>query len=1366
MTTAALSAPRARHLSAPARWKRALLMMCTAALLVLVGGAAWSYWLVAVTAGSAGSALATSVNAGATPTANASGANVTVSWSASTLANGAAVTGYEIRRYNSSTLALQTILSACTGVVATTSCVESSVPAGTWRYTVTPVFATNWRGTESAMSAAVTVDTTPPVNALSLSNVSGGAALVGSTVYYRGSTAGSFTVTNTVTDSGTGPASSQTGALGGTTTGWTHTPSTVSTPAGGPYVSNPFAWGAATTSSPTVAVTGRDVIGNTAVTNLTFTNDTTAPPLGSLSYLDGNQPGKSVTLTFTTGTDAGAGVATRQLQRSQAVNNSGTCGSTYSNFTDIGSTSPTSPYVDTQVVNAMCYIYRYVVTDAVGNQSITTSASVAKVDYRGAVVDTAGQLSRWRLGDASTSGLMDDKGIANNDGTFFNAPTPGITGALPNDADTAVQFDGVNDHATAARQIQADFSIEFWVKSTQNYLGEVYGQTPCTQWWHGAGLVDADLSGGAQDFGVSMCQGKIVAGVGLPEISVASPGTYNNGQWHHVVFTRTQSTGALALYVDGALVGTTTGNTGLLNAQSTLNFGRLGFGANYFAGSLDEVAVYTSVLSPTAVTNHYELGSSAASDTTGPTGGSVDGSGLVGTGSRYATSPTLSIAFTAGTDPSGLLTTGRTLTRATATLTTGTCGAYGSYALVTGGTDPTSPKADTVTAGACYRYQYTVSDTLGNTTTYTSGDIKVDSTAPSTPTLAISSPVNSYWSGSGSTVYYDSSAASGSFVVTGTSTDAQSGIASWAYQAAGTNWTSTPGALGVNTYSWSGAPAAPGTRTVTATNNAGTASTAANLTFVADTTAPTGATVAYLNGVYWGTSITVTLGTPTDSGSGIASRLLQRATAPQTANSCGTFSGFTTVSGGTNPTSPFVDSTVATGTCYMYRYVVTDNLGHQQIATSANVSRAPGAIWTINEGSGSSSADTSGNSSSLRLASGAGWTTGRNGTSALNLNGSATSFAYADCVGSGCANRVVETSESHTVAAWVKLNTLVGAQTFAAVDGTNISPFYLQLIDGRFAFAQRTADSTAAALVQVNGLTPVVGTWYHVVGVYNKEGGTIALYVNGTLQGTATAGSSWTAFGSATVGRAKWNGAAVDFVNGAIDDARFYGRALSGAEISALATTAAGAIWTLNEGSGTTAADTSGNSNTLFLQAAAGWTTRAPGGTGALNLNGTSTSWASAAGPTVDTTQSLTFAAWVKLNNTTGYQTVVSIEGVTASPFLLQTNGSGAFRFAQVSADTAAPGFTVSQGGTPVAGTWYHLAGVYNKTAGTVQLYVNGVAQPSATAFTPWSASGSTTVGRAKWNGAQVDFLNGAIDDVRIYSRALTLAEIQALAAG
>ena len=52
------------------------------------------------------------------------------------------------------------------------------------------------------------------------------------------------------------------------------------------------------------------------------------------------------------------------------------------------------------MANGTCYMYRYLVTDQVGNQHIATSANVSKVDYAGAVNNTTGLLSHWRLGEA------------------------------------------------------------------------------------------------------------------------------------------------------------------------------------------------------------------------------------------------------------------------------------------------------------------------------------------------------------------------------------------------------------------------------------------------------------------------------------------------------------------------------------------------------------------------------------------------------------------------------------------------------------------------------------------------------------------------------------------------------------------------------------------------------------------------------------------------------------------------------------------------------------------------------------------------------------------------------------------------------
>ena len=390
--------------------KRHLATVAASVALTIVAATAWAYWSAGSVPGGNGAAAASSVNQGATPTGNAVGTTVTVSWTATTLASGQAVGGYAVKRYNSSTGVVQTILSACTGTITALSCIESSVPAGSWKYTVTPKIGTNWIGQESSQSGTVTVtppDTTSPANAITLSSVTGGAYKSGTNVYYRGSAVGSFTLTNAVTDAGSGPASSQTATLGNTPTNWTHTGSTVSTPAGGPYVSGTFSWTAGATSSPTEAVTGRDVAGNTAVTNLSFLNDSTAPSAGTISYLNGYQPGHSVPVTFTTGTDGGSGLASKQLQRKSAPLTGGTCG-TYTGWSNRGPDSPTSIFTDSSVVAGNCYVYQYLVTDQVGNQHIATSASESKIDYAGAVNTTAGLLSHWRLGEVSSTLIASD----------------------------------------------------------------------------------------------------------------------------------------------------------------------------------------------------------------------------------------------------------------------------------------------------------------------------------------------------------------------------------------------------------------------------------------------------------------------------------------------------------------------------------------------------------------------------------------------------------------------------------------------------------------------------------------------------------------------------------------------------------------------------------------------------------------------------------------------------------------------------------------------------------------------------------------------------------------------------------------------
>ncbi len=107
-----------------------------------------------VTAVGVATSATQSVPASTAPVAVASGRDVTVSWSSITLAGGQPATGYVVRRYDLAGVS-QTVLSACT-LVMSPSCVEHSVPAGSWKYTVQPLVG-NWAGPESQLSSVVTV---------------------------------------------------------------------------------------------------------------------------------------------------------------------------------------------------------------------------------------------------------------------------------------------------------------------------------------------------------------------------------------------------------------------------------------------------------------------------------------------------------------------------------------------------------------------------------------------------------------------------------------------------------------------------------------------------------------------------------------------------------------------------------------------------------------------------------------------------------------------------------------------------------------------------------------------------------------------------------------------------------------------------------------------------------------------------------------------------------------------------------------------------------------------------------------------------------------------------------------------------------
>ncbi|MEI5011393.1 LamG domain-containing protein [Streptomyces sp. PmtA] len=70
------------------------------------------------------------------------------------------------------------------------------------------------------------------------------------------------------------------------------------------------------------------------------------------------------------------------------------------------------------------------------------------------------------------------------------------------------------------------------------------------------------------------------------------------------------------------------------------------------------------------------------------------------------------------------------------------------------------------------------------------------------------------------------------------------------------------------------------------------------------------------------------------------------------------------------------------------------------------------------------------------------------------------------------------------------------------------------------------------------------------------------------------------------------------------------------------------------------------------------------------------------------------------------------------------------------------------------------MAGTYNPSSGTLELYVNGKLQGVQTAPGSWAAAGPLQVGRYKWANVHQHSFQGSIDEVAVWQRALQPAEV------
>ncbi|MFI6888828.1 DNRLRE domain-containing protein [Streptosporangium canum] len=143
-------------------------------------------------------------------------------------------------------------------------------------------------------------------------------------------------------------------------------------------------------------------------------------------------------------------------------------------------------------------------------------------------------------------------------------------------------------------------------------------------------------------------------------------------------------------------------------------------------------------------------------------------------------------------------------------------------------------------------------------------------------------------------------------------------------------------------------------------------------------------------------------------------------------------------------------------------------------------------------------------------------------------------------------------------------------------------------------------------------------------------------------------------------------------------------------------------------------------------------------------------------GPVIRTDQSFTATAWLRWNDKDGDYSVIEQKGTHTAPFRLGNTLDHGLVFTLTSADAAdATTEGVLSGVEPPTGEWFHLAGVYDATAKTATLYLNGsLVKTAPVGFTTWNADTAMTLGSS---------MHGDLDDARVYQQALTAEQMMGL---
>jgi beta-lactam-binding protein with PASTA domain len=406
------------------------------------------------------------------------------------------------------------------------------------------------------------------------------------------------------------------------------------------------------------------------------------------------------------------------------------------------------------------------------------------------------------------------------------------------------------------------------------------------------------------------------------------------------------------------------------------------------------------------------------------------------------------------------------------------------------------------------------------------------------------------------------------------------------------------------------------------------------------------------------------------------------------------------------------------------------------------------ARWKLDETSGTLAKDSAGTNNGT-LQGGPAWQpTGGKLAGALQFDGV---NDYIDCANPALLN----VQDEITLACWIKLASF-----------TRVWQAILTKGDNSYRLTRSSAGNSVyfglggTSVDGFDGATEIADNeWHHIAGVY--DGANATLYIDGIVDTAVPAtGQIRTNIYNLFIGENSQTRGR--YFKGLLDDVRIYSCALGEREVQAAmlgaeATTPV-ACWMLDETSGTTAKDSSGNDCNGVVSGGAVWQPTGGKFGGALQFDGVNDFIDCGNPAALNIQDQITLACWIKLASfTRSWQAIV-------------TKGDDSYKLCRSGATSA---IYFGLGGTSVDGfegaavvtdnEWHHIAGVYDGTQAT--LYIDGVAD-TAVPVTGQIKASTYNLFIGENAQARGRYFKGLLDDVRIYNCALNEADIAALVAG